>query len=209
LLSALRADPRNTVVVISGRDRNFLSQSLAETGVDIVAEHGAWFREASWIDWELSDQGLTDDWKKYIYPILEMFSVRTPGSFIEEKAFALAWHYRKTDPELGSLRSKELADALHDILSGTDLQVMQGKKVLEVKPVGVNKGKAALHWLGKADNWDFILALGDDWTDEDVFLVLPDMAWSIKVGFAPHTSARYFLESSRQARKLLSSIEIL
>jgi trehalose 6-phosphate synthase/phosphatase len=209
MLSALRANPKNTVVVVSGRDRNFLSQSLAETGVDIVAEHGAWLREAAWIDWELSDQGLTDDWKKYIFPILEMFSVRTPGSFIEEKAYALAWHYRKTDPELGSLRSKELADALHDILSGTDLQVMQGKKVLEVKPVGVNKGKAALHWLDNAENWDFILAIGDDWTDEDIFSVLPDEAWSIKVGFAPHTRARYFLESSRQTRKLLNAIEEL
>jgi trehalose 6-phosphate synthase/phosphatase len=207
LLAALKEDPKNTVVVISGRDREFLSQWLGETGVELVAEHGTWLREASWPDWEQSDKGLTDDWKQNVYPILEMFSVRTPGSFVEEKAYALAWHYRKADPALGSLRSKELFDSLHDILSGTELQLLQGKKVLEVKPMSINKGKAALHWLEKADHWGFILAMGDDWTDEDIFSVLPEQAWSIKVGFAPLSKAHFFLESSGKARSLLKTLE--
>ncbi len=207
LLSALKDNPKNTVVIVSGRDRESLYKWLGNTGVDLVAEHGTWIREASWAEWKLTDNGLTDDWKDNVYPILEMFSVRTPGSLIEEKAFALAWHYRKADPELGNLRSKELADALHDILSGTDLKVLQGNKVLEIKPVGINKGKAASHWLGKAVDWNFILAVGDDWTDEDTFSVLPDEAWSIKVGFAPFTRARYFLETPDKARSLIKTLE--
>ncbi len=206
LLTALKKDPKNTVVIVSGRDREFLGKWLGDTGVDFVAEHGAWLMKNSWDDWKLSEPGLTDSWKQNIYPMLEMFSVRTPGSFIEEKAFALVWHYRKTDPELGSLRSKELADSLHDILSGTDLQVLQGKKVLEIKPVGINKGKAASHWLEDKDGLDFILAMGDDWTDEDIFSVLPATAWSIKVGFTSFTEAKYFLESSDKARKLLETL---
>jgi trehalose 6-phosphate synthase/phosphatase len=203
LLTALAEDPKNTVVIVSGRDREFLSERLSQSKVDLVAEHGAWIQKNSWSDWEISEPGLTDSWKQNIYPILEMFSVRTPGSFIEEKAFALAWHYRKTDPELGSLRAKELADSLHDIISGTDLQVLQGKKVLEIKPAGINKGKAVSHWLEQKDEWDFILAMGDDWTDEDIFMMLPDQAWSIKVGFTPFTEAEYFLDSPEKARKLL------
>ncbi len=205
LLKTLKKDPKNTVVIVSGRDREFLSEWFGKTGVDLVAEHGAWLRKNSRDDWKLSEPGLNDSWKQNIYPILEMFSVRTPGSFVEEKAFALAWHYRKTDPELGNLRAKELADSLHDILAGTDLQVLQGKKVLEIKPAGINKGKAALHWLEQSE-YDFIMAMGDDWTDEDLFTVLPDTAWSIKVGFTPYTGAKYFLESSAKARTLLKTL---
>lgn len=205
-LTGLACDPKNTVVVISGRDRKYLSQWLKKTGVDLVAEHGTWFREKEWKDWRLTEKGLTDDWKKNIYPILEMFSERTPGSFVEEKSYALVWHYRKAEPELGSLRAKELVDALRDMLSGTVLQVLLGSKVVEIKPTDVNKGKAALHWLEKVKSWDFVLAIGDDWTDEDIFSVLPDKAWSIKVGFIPFTKAHYFLESSNEAINLLESL---
>jgi len=98
---------------------------------------------------------------------------------------------------------------LHDILAGTDLQVLQGKKVLEIKPVGINKGKAAIHWLGTKEKFDFILAMGDDWTDEDIFSVLPAGAWSIKVGFTPFTETKYFLESSDKARILLKTLAAL
>ncbi len=203
IMATLKADPKNTVVIVSGRDKDDLSEWLDVTGVELVAEHGTWLREATWENWEITEKGLTEEWKKNIYPILEMFSERTPGSFIEEKSYALVWHYRKAEPELGALRAKELMDALHDMLAGTALQVLLGNKVVEIKPAGINKGKAALHWLEKAETWDFILAMGDDWTDEDIFAVLPVESWSIKVGFMPFTRAHYILESSDEARNLL------
>ncbi|MDW7738811.1 MAG: bifunctional alpha,alpha-trehalose-phosphate synthase (UDP-forming)/trehalose-phosphatase [Bacillota bacterium] len=210
LLAGLKNDSKNTVVIISGRDRETLTRWLSETGVDLVAEHGTWLRESSWESWKPTIEGLTDDWKQNVRPILDQFSIRTPGSFIEEKAHALVWHYRKSDPALGDLRAKELNDALHDILSGTDLQALPGRKVLEIKPVGVNKGRAAQHWLEKADiadSWDFILAMGDDLTDEDIFSIVPEYAWSIKVGLASYTRAGFFLESPDQTRKLLQNLE--
>lgn len=206
MLAKLNADPDNTVVIISGRDRDGLSEWLDTSGVDLVAEHGTWLRERDWENWQVSEKGLTEECKQNIYPILEMFSERTPGSFIEEKSYGLAWHYRKAEPELGALRAKELTDALHDMLAGTDLQVLLGNKVVEIKPAGINKGKAALNWLDKADDWDFILAMGDDWTDEDIFAVLPVESWSIKVGFMPFTRAQYMLESPGVARSLLKTL---
>ncbi len=209
LLSALAKNPKNTVVVISGRDSNTLDDWLGGTGVKMVAEHGTWMRETDEQEWQLTNKELSAEWKENIYPVLEMFSIRTPGSFIEEKSYALVWHYRKAEPELGSLRSKELADAMHDMVSGTGLQVLRGSKVVEIKPAGVNKGRAALRWLEKYDDWDFILAMGDDWTDEDIFSVLPDWAWSVKVGFGPYTRARFLLDSTSKARKLLQLLERL
>ncbi|OPL10807.1 MAG: trehalose-6-phosphate synthase [Firmicutes bacterium ML8_F2] len=206
MLTKLKEDPKNSVVIVSGRDKECLSSWLNDTGVEMVAEHGTWIRVKNAETWRLSTAGLTDEWKKNIYPILRTFSVRTPGSFVEEKAFALAWHYRKADPALGNLRSKELMDALHDILAGTELQILQGNKVLEIKPMGVNKGKAALYWLGNEQPWDFIMAAGDDWTDEDIFAVLPEKAWSIKVGFVPFTRARFFLESPEKLKNILRNL---
>jgi trehalose 6-phosphate synthase/phosphatase len=206
ILTALSEDPKNKVVIVSGRDRDRLVKWLDGTGVDMAAEHGTWIKEKGWPDWRLTESGLTEEWKANLYPILEMFSERTPGSFVEEKSFALAWHFRKAEPELGALRAKELVDALHDMLAGTILQVLPGNKVVEIKPAGVNKGKAVQHWLADAADWDYILAIGDDWTDEDIFAVLPDKAWSIRVGFIPFTRAQYLLESSGEVRKLLSSL---
>lgn len=205
LLKKMAADPQNKVVVISGRDQDSLQEWLAGTEVDLVAEHGAWFRERDLDHWESAQQGNTTDWKDNIYPLLEVFAERTPGAFIEEKSSALVWHYRKSEPELGSLRAKELVDNIRGLLNATGLQVLLGNKVIEVKPVDINKGKAAAIWLAK-ENWDFILGMGDDWTDEDIFAVLPEDAWSVKVGFTAFTKARFYLESHKAARSLLDSL---
>ncbi len=205
LLKNLTDDPKNKVVVISGRDRDSLEEWLSGTAVDLVAEHGAWIREKESLDWESTRKGNDTDWKANIYPLLEVYAERTPGTFIEEKSSALVWHYRKSEPELGSLRAKELVDNIRVLLNATGLQVLSGNKVIEVKPVDINKGKASANWLEK-ENWDFILGMGDDWTDEDIFGVLPEEAWSVKVGFTAFTKARYYLESLEASRSLLKSL---
>jgi trehalose 6-phosphate synthase/phosphatase len=205
ILSTLVQNPRNTVVVISGRERDSLTKWLLKTGADIVAEHGTWLKYADQNEWVQTYQGMAMDWKDNIRPILNKFSERTPGSFVEEKSHSLAWHYRNAEPEMGSLRAKELIDALRNLLSATALQVLQGNKVVEVKPVDINKGKTALSWLDK-QSWDFIIAIGDDWTDEDTFSVLPEKAWSIKVGFISYTKARYVIDSPSAVRELLQKL---
>lgn len=205
ILKSLTRDEQNRVVVISGRDRESLSQWLAETGVDLVAEHGAWIKERELADWQPTYKNNSDEWKSNIYPVLEAFVERTPGAFIEEKSSALVWHYRKSEPELGSLRAKELVDNIRVLLNSTGLQVLSGNKVIEIKPMDVNKGKASERWL-EQEEWDFILGMGDDWTDEDIFAVLPEGSWSVKVGFMAYTKAHYYLESQEAARSLLLSL---
>jgi trehalose 6-phosphate synthase/phosphatase len=130
-----------------------------------------------------------------------MYSDRLPGSFIEEKEFSLTWHFRNADPELGLLRAKELMDYMINFTANKDLQVLQGKKVVEIRNAGINKGLAAAHWLAKKE-FDFILAAGDDWTDEDLFKVLPETAVSIKVGLSS-SLARFNVINYKEIRKLL------
>ncbi|MFC1794506.1 trehalose-phosphatase [Planctomycetota bacterium] len=82
--------------------------------------------------------------------------------------------------------------------------MFEGNKILEVKSQVVNKGRAAEHWVTKQD-WDFILAAGDDYTDEEMFSILPEEAYSIKVGFAA-SKARFNVDSVKDIRMLLKRL---
>ncbi|MEJ7660059.1 MAG: trehalose-phosphatase [Hymenobacter sp.] len=138
--------------------------------VDFIAEHGVWLRPAGG-EWELFQQ-LRNDWMRELRPVLELYVARTAGSFIEEKDYSLVWHYRRAGADLGEVRARELLSHLSFMTANTELQVMEGNKVLEIKAAGINKGNAAARWLAKYPA-DFVLALGDDRTDEDTFRALP------------------------------------
>jgi len=199
LLEKFTKNPQTEVVLISGRDKDTLESWFGGIDVGLVAEHGVWIKEKGG-GWETIET-LTSEWKEEVHPILESWVDRTPGSFIEEKEFSLVWHYRKANPRLGELRARELINNLSDITANLNLQVLEGSKVVEVINTGINKGRTALIWISR-EEWDFILALGDDWTDEDTFKALPSTAWSIKVGFGA-SAARFSLSSPSKATSLL------
>jgi trehalose 6-phosphate synthase/phosphatase len=200
LLEKLNKNPRTEVVLISGRDKDTLEGWFGGLDVGLVAEHGVWIKEKGG-GWETIET-LTSEWKEEVHPILESWVDRTPGSFIEEKEFSLVWHYRKANPRLGELRARELINNVSNTIANLNLQVLEGSKVVEVKNTGINKGRAALRWISR-EEWDFILALGDDWTDEDTFKALPSTAWSIKVGFGA-SAARFSLSSPSNVTSLLT-----
>jgi trehalose 6-phosphate synthase/phosphatase len=199
LLSRLSADRKNNVVITSGRERATLEHWFGELPLGLMAEHGAWVRtvERSWHRLR-SPQGA---WKPEILAILEIYSDRLPGSFVEEKDESIAWHFRMADPEQAALRAPELIDHLMGLTAKTDLQVVQGQKVVEIRRAGINKGSAAARWVG-ARAYDFILAVGDDTTDEDLFKSLPPAGITIRVGLSA-THAQYNLRSSYDVIHLL------
>ncbi len=199
ILECLTGKKKNRLVVFSGRDRATLEVWLGNFSLDLIAEHGAWLKEYG-KEWETLEP-LADDWKGSIFPLLELFVDWTPGSFIEEKDFSLVWHYRKADPILAGVRVAELEDALLDLTSNYNLEILQGNRNLEIKHGSVHKGRGALRWITRED-WDFFFAAGDDRTDEDVFIALPGGGYSIKVGLSS-TQARFNLDSYRELRELL------
>jgi trehalose 6-phosphate synthase/phosphatase len=202
LLQALTQHPQNEVVIISGRSKGTLDQWFGDLTVDLVGEHGAWIKEKERV-WQIIEP-LKKEWKEQIKPTLELYVDRTPASFIEEKEFSLIWHYRKVDPELASVRTKELENLLLHITTNLPLEVVKGNKVIEVKNAGIHKGRAVLHWISKK-KWDFILAIGDDVTDEDMFAVLPESAHSVKVGLDP-SQAKFNVDSVTDVRLLLKQL---
>lgn len=200
LLHSLIRDPANRLVVISGRERHTLGRWLGKLKLGLVAEHGIWLREPEG-EWQMVKE-MHDEWKHHVRPILELYADRLPGAHVEEKDFSLAWHYRLADPEQARQLAAELTDHIQDFTANINIQVMQGKKVVEVRTAGVNKGTAALHWLG-AQSYDFVLCMGDDWTDEDMFAVVPDHAITLRVGMT-NTRARYNLRDTHEALRFLA-----
>jgi trehalose 6-phosphate synthase/phosphatase len=202
VLRRLADDRRNTVAVISGRDRGTLERWLGDLGLYLVAEHGGWMRRKG-RDWQ-SVQSLDEDWKHMVKPILDLYSDRTPGSLVEEKDFSLVWHYRRADPALASVRTQELRHALVLLTENMDVGVFEGSKILEIRKHGINKGRAAQRLMGRT-GWDFILAAGDDYTDEEMFAVMPETAYSIKVGLG-QSRARFNVDNVKTIRNLLARL---
>ena len=202
LLRTLSRQAGNDIVVISGRTRKTLEDWLGELELGLIVEHGAWIRERG-LDWTLLEPA-QDTWKSEVRSVLIQYMDRTPGASLEEKDFSLALHYRKVDAEIASLRMREVKEDLLTIASELNLEILEGNKVLEVRNPGINKGRAALRLIS-GRTWDFILAVGDDRTDEDLFAVLPESAYSIKVGVGP-TRARYNLDNVAAVRSLLNKL---
>lgn len=202
LLGRIAGLPATEIVLISGYDWNTMDGWFGRLPVSLVAERGAWIREAG-AAWRLA-KPLSNRWKPEIAPILEVYADRLPGSFTEEKEYSLVWHFSNADPEMARVHSQELVDELLSFTSNLGLHVLQGSKVVEVKNTGIDKGTAALHFLSRGP-FDFILAAGDDWTDEELFKALPSSAFSIKVGWVS-SNARYNLRGCLDVRNLLEEI---
>ena len=202
ILTQLASDPNNRLVIISGRKHENLGEWFGDKNIYLVAEHGAWFKQQG-TDWHKIN-GLSTSWKKEIQLELEKYVDRTPGSFIEEKTYSLAWHYRKAQPGLGEMRANELMNTLKFLATDKGLQLLPGDKVVEVKNMEINKGKAALSLVDESD-YDFIMALGDDFTDEDLFKSLPDSSISIKVGTGA-SAAKFFVRNPKEVRGLLKAL---
>jgi trehalose 6-phosphate synthase/phosphatase len=204
LFEHLTDDPDNRVVLVSGRRHENLEKwfGKGKGDIDMIAEHGAWIKKRGAMWHKLP--GLSSQWKEEIRPVLETFVDRTPGTFIEEKSFSLVWHYRKAQKGLGELRAGELMNNLKYLATDKGLQLLPGNKVVEVKNVEINKGKAAMMLIDNIE-YDFIMALGDDYTDEDIFKALPENAITIKIGNNV-SAAKFYLRTPHEARRLLKKM---
>ena len=202
VLGTLSEDSRNNLVIISGRNRSLLQEWFGDLNLGLVAEHGAWIKPRG-KDWTPTIKA-ESNWKEKIKPTLRAYEDRLPGSFLEEKEFSLVWHFRAADPELAHIRSKELTDELSYFTENTEIQVLQATKSIEVRNVGINKGMAAKLLLSD-EEFDFMLAVGDDWADESLFEAIPEKAYSIKVGLSK-SFAKFNLRNHREVIQLLTEL---
>jgi len=198
----LLTQKNNTVVLVSGRDKNTLEHWFENLNISLVAEHGAFYKNSN-TGWKLYQNNIDTGWKSAILNILRLYSDRLPGSFIEEKTYSIVFHYRNADPQTQATFIPELNGHLQNFLANTNLKVYQGNKILEIKPANI--GKHCVAEIFNLKNYDFLLAIGDDYTDEDMFKALPEEAITIKVGEIS-TLAKYNIKNPQHVRKLLEKL---
>jgi len=203
VLEVLASDAKNKLVIISGRDKDFLESQFQGMNLTLVAEHGLFIKHPH-EEWK-SMIHLETIWKEKVFPVLKDYVDRCSGSFIEEKNASLVWHYRNVDEDFVQVRIHELKDDLFEILKNeSKLVLLEGNKILEVKSTVYDKGTTATTLLSQR-NYDFILAIGDDRTDEDLFEVLPESAFTIKVG-TTMSVARFNLKSQHLVYDFFESL---
>lgn len=205
VLEKLADDRHNFVFLVSGRDHDSLESWFKGIPIGLCAEHGYQFRYPGEKQWKiLKDVDLS--WRNQVLPILENFRERTPGSFIEIKSCGFAWHYRLSDPEFGLWQARELLLQLEEGLSNVPVDILPGHKVVEIRAQGISKGIFAQQLLASlGEQPDFILCIGDDETDEHMFEVLPDTAWTCRVG-SSYTRAKYMIDSPQGVKALLRQL---
>lgn len=207
LLEGLGSSEENHVLLISGRSSTWLEKHFGYLPVNLIAEHGARSKskKGGWV----TEVQTHSEWKGQIHQIMEMYVRRCAHSFIEEKDFSIVWHYRESDPVQGKLRSAELISELNDYIRNRHLQVLSGKKIIEVRNSGIDKGTAIRKVLAR-EAYDFVFAVGDDRTDEDMFRLLMDHpnCYSIKIG-SEASFAKFNLHTPQMVISLLESMNQL
>ena len=191
LLKKLGSDEQNEVVLISGRSQENLQTWFGDLPINLVAEHGALVKSRGGKTW-YTTSGAGKRWKKTVKPLLEQYAELTPRAKVEEKEYSLVWHYRQAPAYYAQKYAVVLQRVLKPVIKPYGLQVFSGNKILEIKDPRVNKGEAIVRWLKHPH--DFVLAIGDDYTDEDMFTTLPIGTYSIKVGRG-RTRANYRLSN--------------
>jgi trehalose 6-phosphate synthase/phosphatase len=203
LLDKLTRDAKNDVMIVSGRSRKDLAEWFGHLDITLAAEHGATIRRKGGKNWHRTTSSDRAAWQPVVAELFKYYADLTPGAFTEQKEWAVAWHYRAASPYYSQKHLVALRRLLKPLAREFSLQVIEGHKVLEVRPRDVNKRRAAQEWI--IHDHDFILAIGDDVTDEDMFAALPTTAYSIKVGHG-QTAANYRVSNVRDVLKLLSSL---
>ncbi|KAI9247557.1 glycosyltransferase family 20-domain-containing protein [Helicostylum pulchrum] len=167
-------DPHNEVWVVSGRDQACLEEWLGGIkNLGLSAEHGCFVKASGSSQWTNILENVDMSWKKDVIEIFDYYTERTEGSFVEHKKSSITWHYRMADEEYGLFQAKECQNHLENsVVAKMPVEILVGKKNLEVRPMMVNKGEIVKRILSQTPDADFIVCAGDDKTDEDMFRTL-------------------------------------
>ena len=225
ILSTLCQDPRNIVMILSGRAKSQLSSWFAPVlpkGLGLAAEHGYfWMHPRLTSGWRclLAREGQEQcemqnaGWIGLTEEIMNRYVNRTPNTYIEDKGSARVWQFRDAEAEFGAAQAKELHAELELALRAEAVDITTGKGYVEVKLRGVNKGAAVQNVLDALKERlnvspEFVLCIGDDRSDESMFEQLlrpiPEAAVFTSTVGRKKTMAKFFLSDVDHVSSLLA-----
>ncbi|WP_035140235.1 trehalose-phosphatase [Bifidobacterium bohemicum] len=212
LLRRIGSTANTDFYVVSGRDRATMEEWFGLLPVGLIAEHGVWRSDPPQHGDDAGDEAdaavsgtivdpsgrvwrraanLPDPkvWRPIIEELMDQAVERVPKSFVEHKSSTLAWHYRLCDQRLANKEREELLHRLHEVCGKYGLMTMENSKVVEVCHVSISKGLAVVP-LAQGGSYDFILAAGDDTTDETMFSAIPPSSFDLD-GLGTQASKRH------------------
>ncbi|EER92618.1 hypothetical protein BDA96_01G480300 [Sorghum bicolor] len=220
ILNSLCGDKKNVVYLCSGYDRRTLHEWFPCENLGIAAEHGYFLRCKRDAEWKTCVTATDCSWKQIAEPVMCLYRETTDGSTIEDRETVLVWNYEDADPDFGSCQAKELVDHLESVLANEPVSVKTTPHSVEVKPQGVSKGLVARRMLvsmkDRGQCPDFVLCIGDDKSDEDMFQLIASAAcgdslgskaevFACTVGRKP-SKAKYYLDDAAEVVRLMQGL---
>lgn len=206
ILQQLAASRGTDVYIVSGRDGGTLNSWLGHLPIGLVAEHGAAVQLKG--IWYSNSASKFTEWMGDVERMMNVYVLQCAGSFVEKKQSSIAWHYRNADEGEGYECANDLYNTLNVYAADTQLTVLSGHKVIEVKNATYNKGTAA-RALANEKHYDLIIAIGDDKTDEDMFAQLSSMQHAVTIKVGVHdTKAKYRVYDIQMVRAFLRALAL-
>jgi trehalose 6-phosphate phosphatase len=207
-LHVLGSIDRLQLAVMSGRSLNDLERLLPLEGVFHAGNHGAEIRTPTGEKlWLVTPDGIEATLNQ-LEGELRTALAGLAGCVVENKGLSLALHYRlasATAAQEAIARFTQLGDSF--VKHGA-FEWLRGKKIIELRPASVNKGRAVQFLLERyARPGELPVYLGDDLTDEDAFRALKDSGITVLVSPEERpTMAQYRLDSPTDVRQFLKAL---
>lgn len=211
VLYSLGMNSRNKVVLISGRDMKYLEFYFEQMPVTLVAEHGGFCKDPGMAWTAINETTNGTDWIMEAGKALQALTFQYEGSFVEWKEFSVTWHYRALKDRLSSDDKEQIITALKRLRNAAHFVVTDNHFTLELRTPGVSKDAYLRKYCSHMNvtPFDFIMAMGDSLTDEDLFRHLGPDSFTIKVGPDHESNAHYFIESQSAVLPLLEGLSKL
>jgi trehalose 6-phosphate phosphatase len=199
LIAQLYRRSAGAAALVSGRSLTDLDALLGLPRLPMAGQHGLERRDVAGRLWiHAAPPAAKYAIKEALAPVL----ARHPGLLLEDKGLTLALHYRQ---------ALHLAGYVHRLMgqlaaaAAAGLELQRGKRVVEVKPAGIDKGTAISEYMQESPFLGRIpVFIGDDLNDEHGFAEVNRLdGISIKVGNAA-SCARYRLPDVAAARGWLA-----
>ena len=186
--------------LVSGRSIADLNRIFDKYQITLAGNHGGQVKDA------LRDINFSTNTKKVekiAFKIQEIVSGKD-NIEIENKGSNLTVHFRNSTSDTKVIKRKIIMLLKHE----PELIYLEGKEVLEIKPLWFNKGTAISYFMKTKP---FInrkpIFIGDDVSDEDGFeTVNKKNGWSVRVGKFKKTKANYFLPNVKSVHKILNHL---
>lgn len=206
LLAKLSDDSHNSVVVLSDWPAADLNNRIKEPRITVTAESGGFLKAPGGPWQQLGDFYLL--WKQPVSTALHRLARSYPNTAIEEKQFSIRWDYGNGIAHLPESDQRQLKAAFRIMSGQYNVPMIETHGSVEFRAAGINKAKFVASWMNLHGPCDFILAMGDNKSDEGVFNLVGHKYFTVRVGFDSTSVARYYLQSRAEVLPLLKVLTI-